>query len=30
MYPKVGLVQETKEGGKEGKKVNNNEFITSV
>jgi hypothetical protein len=26
MYPKVGLVEKTKGGGKEGKKVNNNEI----
>jgi hypothetical protein len=26
MYPKVGLVEETKGGGKEGKIVNNNEI----
>jgi hypothetical protein len=27
MYPKVGLEEETKGGGKEGKKVNNNETL---
>jgi hypothetical protein len=30
MYPKVGLVEETEGGGKEGKKMNNNETHPSV